>query len=567
VENAAAPVRANLVAACHEELRRVRVGVILPGLHVPAWQEATLRGIAAGSYAELVVLVLLTAENAPPSASASMLHVPHSGSYMRRRLARAVCQLESKFACEHDAFAERDLAAVFSDKPRVYFHRGAIDEAARKELLGFDLDVLVDLTASNIALCLARAATHGLWTLGEPHVARIDPAIAAFWPVYHGTAVSEARLCEVSPEGIRRTIATARPATNPLSMRLTGSGLYWRIASLITTKLRELQRLPVAYGAPADAAEPDAPGESRAQPQWDPPNAKQLATYAVRNIQRRARASWSRRFMLDQWILLAHFGADLVTSPLEFKQIVPPKDRLWADPHVIRRDGRFYVFIEEVFFTTGKGHIAVLPINPDGTYDKSVPVLEREYHLSYPFVFEHEGTLFMVPESSGNRTIDLYRCTDFPGKWELVATLMENILATDSTLLQAGGKWWLFANVINNPGESYSEELFLFHAESLTGKWTAHLRNPIVSDCRRSRPAGPILERDGRLYRPAQDCSVRYGYGIRIHEITHLTETEYSEREVSRIAPTWDPAIIATHTLSYTPGLTVLDALQPRLRF
>jgi hypothetical protein len=60
---------------------------------------------------------------------------------------------------------------------------------------------------------------------------------------------------------------------------------------------------------------------------------------------------------------------------------------------------------------------------------------------------------------------------------------------------------------------------------------------------------------------------VRYGYGIRIHEIETLSEHEYREREIDTIFPTWDSRIVATHTLSYTPGLTVIDALQPRLRF
>jgi hypothetical protein len=272
--------------------------------------------------------------------------------------------------------------------------------------------------------------------------------------------------------------------------------------------------------------------------------------------------------MLPQWILLFHLGEELSTSPESFTKIVPPKDRFWADPHVIERDGRYYVFIEECDFATDKGHIAVLVINHDGTYEQPVKVLERDYHLSYPFVFEDGGELYMVPESEANRTVDLYRCVDFPVRWERVTTLIGDITATDATLLQHEGRWWLFANVIAAGGESFSEELYLFHSDSLIGgDWKPHARNPIVSDARRSRPAGAIIRRNGRLYRPAQDCSVRYGFGIRVHEISRLSEAEYAESEVFSVMPTWDRKIIATHTLSYTSGLTVIDALSPRLRF
>jgi len=145
---------------------------------------------------------------------------------------------------------------------------------------------------------------------------------------------------------------------------------------------------------------------------------------------------------------------------------------------------------------------------------------------------------------------------------------MDNVYAVDATPLQYRDKWWLFANLADNATEATSDELFLFYSDSLLrGPWTPHPRNPIVSDVRRSRPAGPVMVRDGALFRPSQDCSIRYGYGIRINQITTLTEESYAETEVEALWTTWDRKIIATHTLSHVGSLTVADALQPRLRF
>jgi hypothetical protein len=290
--------------------------------------------------------------------------------------------------------------------------------------------------------------------------------------------------------------------------------------------------------------------------------------HVLRNLTRRAKERCRRTLDVEQWILLWRAGDGLSTSMADFKAIVPPIDRYWADPHVIRRDGKHYIFLEEYLYATGKGHIAVLTMDDTGRAEGPVTIIERPYHLSYPFVFEDGGELYMVPESMANRTVELYRCQAFPHRWTFVGNLLENIRAVDSTLIRHGGRWWLFANILENEGGSASEELFLFHTENLlSGEWTPHALNPIVSDVTRARPAGAIQKRGGKLFRPAQDCSVRYGYAIRINEITELSQEEYAEREVTAITPDWQKNIVATHTLAHAAGLTVVDALLLRPKF
>jgi hypothetical protein len=130
-------------------------------------------------------------------------------------------------------------------------------------------------------------------------------------------------------------------------------------------------------------------------------------------------------------------------------------------------------------------------------------------------------------------------------------------------LLERDGRWWLFANMVESPGASSWDELFLFSSDSPLGsRWTPHPRNPVVSDVARSRPAGPIFERDGRLYRPSQNSSRWYGYALNINEITELSESVYSERVVKTVEPTFDPKIYATHTFSSEQGLTLVDGMR-----
>jgi len=47
---------------------------------------------------------------------------------------------------------------------------------------------------------------------------------------------------------------------------------------------------------------------------------------------------------------------------------------------------------------------------------------------------------------------------------------------------------------------------------------------------------------------------------MQLQEITELTPDEYHETLVSRITPDWNERVIGVHTLSYVPGITVVDA-------
>jgi hypothetical protein len=88
----------------------------------------------------------------------------------------------------------------------------------------------------------------------------------------------------------------------------------------------------------------------------------------------------------------------------------------------------------------------------------------------------------------------------------------------------------------------------------------------VISDVRRARPAGPLFHEGGRLFRPSQDSSGRYGRALNINEVEVLNTREYRERIVDRIEPGWNPAFVAVHSLSRSGGLTVMDAVlrEPR---
>ncbi|MCL4530211.1 MAG: hypothetical protein M1282_12440 [Chloroflexi bacterium] len=269
----------------------------------------------------------------------------------------------------------------------------------------------------------------------------------------------------------------------------------------------------------------------------------------------------SSYFFLDQWVIMMAQGAaydSLQWSAL--RPIVPDKDRYWADPFVIQKDNLYYIFAEEKIYATKRGRIICITLDQQGNILSNQVVLERPYHLSYPFVFEYKDEIYMLPESAQSLNIELYRRKKFPNEWQFVKNLIAGIYAADATLFEHNGKWWMFANIKETGGSSL-DALHLFYADNpLADHWTPHPRNPVVKDIGSARPAGRIFVQDGKLIRPSQDSSRRYGRALKFNRITKLNKTEYEETLDSTFLPRGGK-IIAAHTFNQAGNLTVIDAI------
>ena len=242
-----------------------------------------------------------------------------------------------------------------------------------------------------------------------------------------------------------------------------------------------------------------------------------------------------------------------------------PADAFHADPFLFAHQGETFLFVEAFPWASRKGVIACARIGPDGRPAGFETVLEASYHLSYPQVFAHAGDIFMLPETASPRRLELYRATDFPRGWERVCVMLEGLRIADATLLEHEGRWWLFASMAEFGGAS-QDELFAWRGPSPFGPWTAHARNPLVSDVRAGRPAGRFVRRGGRLYRPAQDSEAGYGSGLAWCEVLELTPEDYRERVVARWCGADFGPFTGVHTFSEAGGFEAIDVKSPRGR-
>lgn len=281
-----------------------------------------------------------------------------------------------------------------------------------------------------------------------------------------------------------------------------------------------------------------------------------LASLIIRNIKNEVfkRAQVKKSY----WKLYLGITGDLPKTNTGLKCISPPDDRFWADPFLLEHQGRNYIFIEEFIYESRKGTIAVLEQGKDGDFIRTTTVLEESYHLSYPNVFYIDNSLYMIPETGSQKNIQLYSCIEFPRKWEKVRDILKGVQASDTTVFYYENLWWIFTSV-NLNRMSQDEQLYLYCTDSiLSGQLTLHPGNPIAFGSECSRMAGNIFKRNGKMYRPAQDCSRVYGGRVVIMEIDKFTKTEYVEHPVSTIEPT--QGLIGLHTYNEGKEYFVIDA-------
>ena len=299
-------------------------------------------------------------------------------------------------------------------------------------------------------------------------------------------------------------------------------------------------------------------------PEWlDPAARLWFGTYRVANRGllrldhfRRTRLAGLSSLARERWSIAVKRRGE---ANGRFVRLPAPWHSSHADPFVIEREGRAHVFFEELDHLANKGRIATVAIDGDLRAGEPVVAIEQPYHMSYPFVFEHGGGLFLIPSTS-NRSIDLYECERFPDRWRLRKRLFHGIDAADSSLVRHDGAFWLFTSV-RDGHDGHERRLCVFRADDLYAGWTPHP----VNDERRGaaepfgsgRGAGPFLELGGRLVRPVQHGTAFYGQSVRLRSIERLTATELVESPLATLAPplgAW-----GTHHVSASASFVVMD--------
>lgn len=537
-------------------LHELRVGLLLDSFVVPAWVAGAVRSIS-GDHHKISLVVL--------NAAATPRRCLQATGFSR--LQTALLDVYRTVDHRHlgrvpDALKNVDISDLLSGVDTmkvtpVQTPTGeCFSESDSRAIKALSLDVLLKFGFRNLGGEVLRASRYGVWYCQTGDSSPWSGVPPLFWEVYLRQRVASVGVRVLDGQSSVGSTISQGFSTVPLWSLARGQNqAFWRSAEFI----RRALRTTLDYGFSPVVTEVSSGVNHDACP-----NTMQMLIFWFKCSARALIARLRTLVIRDQWrLLIGDAGYQPPWKRLTIKTcLTPPSDRFWADPFLFVHAGRTHLFFEELAYRCNKGVIACCEVGGNGMVGQPQVVLEAESHLSYPFVFTHAGCVYMVPESPGSGKVSLYQAVAFPDTWKYVRDLL-NVPGVDPTLLWYRGKWWLFVNVALPTG-SPNDELHVFYSDSLDGEFTPHRRNPVVSDVRRARPAGRIIETGDALYRPSQDCSVTYGHRVVFSRIDTLTEDEYVETPVGQVCPSdLGSGYSGCHTYNAAGSLAVFDAKRP----
>lgn len=204
-----------------------------------------------------------------------------------------------------------------------------------------------------------------------------------------------------------------------------------------------------------------------------------------------------------------------------------------ADPFLFVYRNVLYLFYESKNFFT-PGVLKMVKTTDLIHWSEPITVLKEKFHLSYPFVFEDNGTVYMIPETGAVGEVRIYQAdndelTHFSYKETILRQPKDRVVKMgygDSSIYKKNGIYYLMTML------QYEDEintLELYTSPNLFGPYTKHPSSPIKKSMKVGRDAGSWIEYKGNLYRMSQDCTRRYGDNVNVSKITTLSEMTYKE--------------------------------------
>jgi hypothetical protein len=530
--------------------RPLRFGIMFGGETLEEWQALCVRSLLASGNASLELLIL------DDAAARS------SGAPPRPPVARWAYLLFRRFFLSRRPRRRVDVREIVSGAPRVTpvirlqgrFSQH-FDEGSLKTIRSHELDFILRFGFNIIRGEILESARYGVWSYHHDDETKYRGSPSGFWEIRNDDPVSGAIL-------------------QRLTDRLDGGivlkrGYFATVFHSYCENIRNVFEESAAWPAQvcADVLNGNAPYLSAepsktSAPVYTPPGNLEMLLFLVKLLRNKIAFGLRKRLKVDQWNIgvvdapIAKF-ADPGFHPVVEWLPRPPRGKFLADPFGGRPTERDRFLCEFFDFRENRANISLVSIERGrGVKVREIrPAIELPTHLSYPYTFVHDGSLYCVPETWSLNAVHLYRATDPSGDWEKIATLIDGIAAVDSTIFRWHDRWWLFCT---QRFSGSKHNLFVFHAQDLLGPWAPHACNPVKTDIRSSRPGGTPFEHGGRLYRPTQDCSRTYGGRVVLTRVEHLSCDVFQETEVRSVDPV-PPYSSGLHTLAAWGDRTLVD--------
>jgi hypothetical protein len=531
----------------------LRFGVICDGAGLRQWEARCVNEMVNSGAAALELIVHIAR---PPSGNS---HGSGRGERASSRLLRAV----RKHLSRCDAFRPTPAREIFPRTPRLtiedagIYPSGSVFPSDHIDKIGrLGLHFILGFTGADIPADIPGVAQFGIWIFPHDRLERCTGTSPFLTELARGE----------NTVGVQMQALTADPDTVLLlregrfklckhSYRETINSIYFQCAKWPAWVCKNLSN-----GGPDFF--PSIHKSTEAVPA--PPSGEALTWQdAVRAL------GWAISHKYHSLFRHAQWNIGIIPAPISgileggripkvnYLEITEGRSRFRADPFGLGHDGELTVLYEDFDYRTNKGTIQCGRLMEGNRLSDVRQVFDMPFHMSYPYIFTSQGEIYCVPESGRDRRAGLYRAVQFPEVWEKVCDLVENMAATDATVFFYGERWWVACTDRDHDPDL---NLFLWYADRLEGPWFPHAVNPVKTDVRSARPAGTPFLYQGKLYRPAQDCSVRYGGRTLVNLVHALTPTEFREEPVAVVEPPANGSFSeGLHTLCSVGDITIVD--------
>ncbi len=404
------------------------------------------------------------------------------------------------------------------------------------------------------------AARYGVWSFhhGDEQTFRGGPP--GFWEMYHAkhtTGVILQRITHRLDAGIvlkKYLFTTVRHSyTSQLDNLLSNS------IPMVRQVCNDIVHDRAEYLS--------APSSKSNAPVYRIPGNWKMTLFLIKQLRNRFLFHWTHTVLSEQWNLglidapAAKVAFNWKTYRKRVRWFPPlPKHEFRADGFLISVNDHLKLLCERFNYHNNKGYIEQIILTEDiSKADHGLAISEKK-HISFPFTFNFKDDVFCVPENSASGLTKLYLFNKDTEEFDFLCDLLPEPVI-DPVLHLYEGRWWLFGTLPSNP----SGALYVWYADSLPGPYIPHQGNPVKVDNTSCRSAGPVLQADKVLFRPAQNSSKTYGGSIVINQILTLTPEEFNEQPVVDLMPDDDWIFSeGIHTISGQGKLTVIDAKRYR---
>ncbi len=520
-------------------MSKLRVAVLAASIdQLRNWELKLLNDILMDNQLDLCAVVL----TGPFTAPAAPL------------FSRLLYNLDKRVFARQPAYPAKHVLSRLRTRPLVNLRNG-------DDLSSLNLDVVVRLAAEPLSNELLKSVRFGEWTFNFTETQSPTFDWTGFWEVKEKAALTITAVnIRQASESVSKTLATAAYNTK-FSAALNGAFVEEKSVILM---MRELRRL-------ADTRELKPQRHEPLKAKTTLPGMFDATAYMFRlagNVLGKIMIQARSRLGLDARSWRVHIGNGSVENfvPGQTTELKLAEGMWAADPFLFRWNNEDYIFFECFPNNRQNAWISVAKL-ADNKVELLGTCLRTSYHLSYPFIFNDGGDIFMIPETHQTNRVEVWRCTQFPLRWELYATTLEGQSPADTIMFRTDGQWWLLTSLSDHYAYmDHCSELYAFAVDGPALRSVVpHKRNPVIIGSDVARNAGRVHIVGDRLLRPSQcNSNGTYGYGLNIQEITKIDSNEYAESAVRLVRPDFMSGIVGCHHIDILGDRFVIDLCKAR---